>query len=623
MNITKGFRIGQTLVTQEAYQRVTGTNPSNSKGPKFPMEKVKWNEAQSYCQKVGMRLPTEAEWEYAARAGSAGARYGNLDVIAWYSGNSGGGAHEVAQKAPNAWGLYDMLGGGWQWTADWFAEKYTGNAETDPQGPASGQYRALRGGSWASASSDARASSRGENIPENPSSDVGFRCAGNLDQPSTAVSSTSSSANGAAASAPRSDEAKLLTTVTAESQTPQQSQGETARRGYWKDPSTGLIWAGKDNGSDIDWKGASSYCQNLSLGGHRGWRLPETAELLAVYDQSLASHIKGGIELTVPQVWSSQTSGQGNAWLFFFETGGQARYGSVNSNGSRALCVHQDANDAASGVQPGEPVFVGTLSPQVNSLDRLNYVWIAPGTFTMGCSTGDTECSEDEKPPHRVTITKGFRIGQTPVTQEAYQRVMGMNPSKFRGPKLPVETVDWSNAQGYCQKVGMRLPTEAEWEYAARAGSTRARYGSLDVIAWYLANSGGKKQEVNGIAFYVADSGGKTHEVAQKAPNAWGLFDMLGNVWQWTADWWMENAAKVENDPQGPTSGPTRSSRGGSLVREFVLRARIEPLRGRAGDPLRRSWVPVRRELIPFALFSISLFHECWASVLQKNNQIT
>ena len=126
-----------------------------------------------------MRLPTEAEWEYAARAGSTGSRYGDISQIAWFSANSGGKTHEVMQKQPNAWGLYDMLGNVFQWTEDWYADKYPGNAETDPHGPANGPYRALRGGSWYFDPAYVRASFRSWLVPEFRLYDIGFRCLGN------------------------------------------------------------------------------------------------------------------------------------------------------------------------------------------------------------------------------------------------------------------------------------------------------------------------------------------------------------------------------------------------------------------------------------------------------------
>jgi formylglycine-generating enzyme required for sulfatase activity len=192
----------------------------------------------------------------------------------------------------------------------------------------------------------------------------------------------------------------------------------------------------------------------------------------------------------------------------------------------------------------------GAAETKVNGKDGLTYVHIPPGKFTMGCSAGDGECYPDEKPAHIVEITKkGFWIGQTPVTQAAYRRVTEQNPSKFKGPDRPVEQVNWEEARSYCQAVGMRLPTEAEWEYAARASSTAARYANLDDIAWYAGNSGSQ-----------------THDVAQKEPNVWGLYDMLGNIWQWTADWYDPKyyEERAGRNPRGPESGELRVLRGGS-----------------------------------------------------------
>jgi formylglycine-generating enzyme required for sulfatase activity len=174
-------------------------------------------------------------------------------------------------------------------------------------------------------------------------------------------------------------------------------------------------------------------------------------------------------------------------------------------------------------LKPGELVATDPNTPAgttwVNPKDGLTYVWITPGKFMMGCSPGDTNCHPDEK-PHEVTIDHGFWIGQTLVTQGAYKRVTGENPSFYkRGDQFPVEKVDYIDAYGYCVAVGMRLPKEDEWEYAARANTTAARYSDdLDEIAWYKDNSFGH-----------------SHEVAKKEPNAFHLYDMLGNMWQWTA----------------------------------------------------------------------------------------
>ena len=181
VEITRGFWIGQTEVTQEAYQKVIGTNPSNFKGPTLPVEGVSWTEANAYCVAVGMRLPTEAEWEYAARGGSTGALYGTLENVAWYSANSGSKTHPVAQKQRNGFGLYDVLGNVWEWVADWYDAKYYARGEAqDPSGSAGGQGRVVRGGSWNVNPRRVRLSYRLMLVPSIRSISFGLRCAGEL-----------------------------------------------------------------------------------------------------------------------------------------------------------------------------------------------------------------------------------------------------------------------------------------------------------------------------------------------------------------------------------------------------------------------------------------------------------
>jgi formylglycine-generating enzyme required for sulfatase activity len=201
-------------------------------------------------------------------------------------------------------------------------------------------------------------------------------------------------------------------------------------------------------------------------------------------------------------------------------------------------------------IQPAAPARFTTGETRLNPKDGLTYVWIPPGKFIMGCSPGDGECfSNNESPRHEVTITRGFWLGQTPVTEAAYSRFLKATGkyAESASADLPVVNVSCDDAQKYCEWAGLRLPTEAEWEYAARGGTAGARYSNLDDIAWYRQNSGGKQ-----------------HSVRSKQPNDWGLYDMLGNVWEWVADWFEYYEAEAVEDPTGPSDGVNRVRRGGS-----------------------------------------------------------
>ncbi|MBF0627246.1 MAG: formylglycine-generating enzyme family protein [Magnetococcales bacterium] len=190
---------------------------------------------------------------------------------------------------------------------------------------------------------------------------------------------------------------------------------------------------------------------------------------------------------------------------------------------------------------------------------------IPAGQFMMGSDKlFDTEASNSELPRHPVTITKSFCLGKYEVSQEQWMAVMKDNPSEFKGRTLPVQEVSWNLVQDFIKKINelektsdYRLPTEAEWEYAARAGSTTIRYwgdNDNDMIkyAWY--------GDENGV------TGGKPHPIGQLKPNAWGFHDMLGNVWEWVSDRYEDGyyAKSPKTDPQGPLSGPPlRMHRGG------------------------------------------------------------
>jgi formylglycine-generating enzyme required for sulfatase activity len=411
VTLSRSFYIQTTEVTQGQWKSVMGSNPSEFSGcDDCPVEQVSWDDAVAFAQKLSAkeglsggsvyRLPTEAEWEYAARAGQ-GTKYAgsnDADAVAWHDGNSGNKTHPVGQKSPNAWGLYDMSGNVYEWTADWYGGYLRGD-QTNPEDVWSGLIRVFRGGCWDLAPSDAGVSGRSGRNPDSRMDRVGLR---------------------------------LLRT--------QQSKKGTK----------------------------ASKAKNAT-----------TAPLLE---------------------------------------------GSTNSVG-------------------------------------MSFVEIPMGSFVMGCTAEQgSDCADDEKPAHNVTLSRSFYMQTTEVTQGQWRAVMGSNPSQFSScDDCPVEQVSWVDAFMFARKLSAkeglsgasayRLPTEAEWEYAARAGQGTKYAGSnsLDSVAWHGDNSGSK-----------------THPVGQKLPNAWGLYDMAGNVWEWTADWYGGYSSGDTTNPDGVLHGIIRVFRGGS-----------------------------------------------------------
>jgi formylglycine-generating enzyme required for sulfatase activity len=221
----------------------------------------------------------------------------------------------------------------------------------------------------------------------------------------------------------------------------------------------------------------------------------------------------------------------------------------------------QPVQDTGDG-NPLSPPTHGGRAPTGKTIDlgngvSMEFVSIPPGSFSMGSPDSEKDSYSDEGPVRSVQITKAFYMGRYEVTQDQYMAVMGRNPSKCRGGNLPVETVSWEEAVAFCGKIGGRLPTEAEWEYACRAGSeTQFCYGDdpnytqLGEYAWYPGNSGSR-----------------THAVGQKKPNTFGLYDMHGNVYEWCSDWFAAFAKEQTVDPVGPPSGQSRVCRGGGWRR--------------------------------------------------------
>jgi formylglycine-generating enzyme required for sulfatase activity len=236
---------------------------------------------------------------------------------------------------------------------------------------------------------------------------------------------------------------------------------------------------------------------------------------------------------------------------FCSQCGGQVNAGAAFCSGCGARLNSGQQQQNVSAPQEGK-VWIADLG----SGATMEFVPIATGSFMMG-----SDVDSDEKPAHRVTLTQPYWMVKTEVTQAQYERVMGVNPSNFKGAQNPVDTVSWNNAVEFCRKLTAQerqagrlpegyeytLPTEAQWEYACRAGTTGDYAGDRDSMGWYDDNS--EKT---------------THLVGQKQPNAWGLYDMHGNVYEWCSDWYGDYPSGSVTDPRGATSGSYRVLRSGS-----------------------------------------------------------
>ena len=456
VKLTRGFWLLETPTSQALYKEIMrtdpaenpemgaffdaiGKNPSELKGDDLPVIGVSWHDAYEFCEALtellpkGLKatLPTEAQWEYACRAGTK---------TAFWFGDFPNEIDKLCGRAPcktmtsvkshvgNPWGLYHMHGNVWEWQLNYYGEDPSNDPSdvvVDPTGPKFAFIRAIRGGSFCEpvwvCSSDVReyaASITPSAAP--PTRPIGFRVLLTYDEESDSVS----------------DKAK--------------------------DDGVIVLPPSLD-----EWEESSS-------------RAAGTEHILLLKDQ------------------------------------------------------------------------------------RYVFRWIPAGEFVMGSS--NTDWRFDREVPHRVKLTRGFWLLETPTTQTFYREIMGANPSRFKGSEFAVESVSWREAVEFCEALTKRLPdglkatlpTEAQWEYACRAGTTTEWFFGDDYYDTEFQVNWSSDKWAN------RDVSPRRTPVKRFDPNAWGLYDMHGNVWEWQLDWFGDYPSEDETDPRGPDVGSRRVCRGGS-----------------------------------------------------------
>jgi len=257
----------------------------------------------------------------------------------------------------------------------------------------------------------------------------------------------------------------------------------------------------------------------------------------------------------------------------------------VNPQGAVQIpTANSQPQGGGSGAGAGAATTRGNFKDDVVGIEM---VFVKGGTFKMGCTSEQgSDCYDNEKPVHSVTISD-FYIGKYEVTQNQWVKVMGSNPSSFKGGNLPVERVSWNDVQKFILRLNTmtgkkyRLPTEAEWEYAARGGVNSRGYkysgsNNINYVAWYNVNSGDKvlkdglfeeyinKDDFDEYTKILVSNKNKTWAVGTKSPNELGIYDMNGNVHEWVSDWYGSYSSVAQINPKGPSAGSYRVGRGGS-----------------------------------------------------------
>ena len=655
------YYIGKYQVTQKQWEAVMGNNPSELKGDNLPVENVSWYDAQEFIHRLNeitgknYRLPTEAEWEYAARGGnkSQGYKYSgsnNINDVAWYVDNSDLKTHPVGTKQPNELSIYDMSGNVSEWCNDWY-EYYTHTTKTNPTGPLSGAHIVFRGGSCLSEVRylwSLRVSNRIRNTPCYRYMDIGLRLACSSDCDKSLVEDVVES------NVPtqlldieklNANESKILSLKQhfKESAFLEEIEmvfvqggtfmmGATSEQGsdcddddekpvhqvtlsdffIGKYPITQKQWEAVmgNNPSffkgdnlpveNVSWHDAQEFIYLLNELTEKKYRLPTEAEWMYAArggNESRGYKYCGSNNVSDVAWYEDNSDGKTHPVgtkqpneLSIYDMLGNVRewcndlyddYTKTaktnptgpSSGSERVICgccwgamarfvrVSSRSHDQPRYSDNNIGFRLGSSSDCVKSLvelEEIEMVFVEGGTFMMGATAEQgTDCLDREKPVHQVTLSDFF-IGKYTITQKQWKAVMDNNPSKFEGDNFPVDNVSWHDVQEFINRLNelsekkYRLPTEAEWEYAARGGNKSQGFkysGSNNVydVAWHRGN------------IYS-----RTHMVGAMQPNELSIYDMSGNVWEWCNDWYGDYTNTAKTNPAGPSSGSYRVLRGGS-----------------------------------------------------------
>ena len=647
------YYIGETEVTQAQWKAIMGNVPTGlaNYGDTYPVANISLADCRLFVERLSeltgryFRIPTEAEWEYAARGGKhckgfAYAGSDDINEVAWYVGNKT--EHKpkpVKCFKPNELGIYDMSGNMGEWVSDWNAP-YNLYPQVNPTGAAihstPGWPYTYRGGAWGSDANNCTPTSRQSH--QRATYAIGLRIVMSDEEPFRAVYINDTTRfylrpvkKGTFMMGSREDDPIIQQNLAAKAdELPQHKV--TLDSDYWvaEYEVTQALWTAV-MGTDVHdmhaalsnsrpeiapvWVGPAypmyyvytadvfEFTRRLSKMTGLNFRLPTEAEWEYAARGAHLSHgylYAGSNDVDSVAWYAGSNSGLQPVGLKkpnelgIYDLSGNVlercvdylEYhqpydpndtlnprGKIKESGNRAYRggaqnMHKDSARVTHRA-PQTPTYtshnVGTRvvvnDEHYFETFKVGGVWfdmifVKGGTFMMGAAADDTTAETDEKPQHSVTLSD-YYIGQTEVSQWLWRTVMGSNPSTFKGDKLPVENVTWAECQTFVAKLSQmtgynfRLPTEAEWEFAARGGNKSKDFvyagsDNIDEVAWHIGNSGNM-----------------THPVATKQPNELGIYDMSGNVWELCQDWNGPYTADAQVNPQGPNTGEYRMYRGG------------------------------------------------------------